>query len=158
MHTGQTYRLENGEEILMNREEVPGQKTARAGKTTPKEKYVVLIAEDEDINYMILELLFRNVAKIPYSLHRAINGKHAVDFCEANTVDLVLMDIKMPVMDGYEATRLLKESYPDLPIVVQTAYATENDRRKAFEHGCDEFLTKPIQKEQLAEVLQHFLT
>jgi CheY-like chemotaxis protein len=64
----------------------------------------------------------------------------------------------MPVMDGYEATRLLKESYPDLPIVVQTAYATENDRRKAFEHGCDEFLTKPIQKEQLAEVLLHFLT
>ncbi|KAB2822959.1 MAG: response regulator [Bacteroidales bacterium] len=122
-----------------------------------KPAYTVLIAEDEDINYMILELLFKNVATVSYSIHRAVNGKVAVDFCASHPVDLVLMDIKMPVMDGYEATRLIKSNHPELPVIVQTAYATDADRRKAFEYGCDDFFTKPIQKEQLSLMLKTYL-
>lgn len=158
MHTDQDKSIVFQSTTQLNGDEGTGAKLTLEAQPELTKSYRVLIAEDEDINYMILELLFRNVAKIPYTLHRAINGLLAVEFCAAHTVDLVLMDIKMPVMDGYEATRLIKASFPDLPIVVQTAYATEVDRRKAFDHGCDDFLTKPIQKEQLAEVLQHFLS
>lgn len=122
-----------------------------------KSLYNVLIAEDENINFMILQMLLKNASPINYTLYRAINGKEAVDFCESNVVDLVLMDIKMPVMDGYEATSLIKTEHPEIPVVVQTAYATEADMKKAYECGCDEFLTKPIQKEQLIAVMKQFL-
>lgn len=157
MQTNHNKTIDDQGDSTLKAEGMSDLNPSREQSVDVNKSYTVLIAEDEDINFMILELLFRNVAKMPYSLHRAINGKLAVEFCASHTVDLVLMDIKMPIMDGYEATRLIKASYPDLPIVVQTAYATEIDRRKAFDHGCDEFLTKPIQKEQLAEVLKQFL-
>lgn len=158
MYSFQNKKMEITEEVLLFQDGISEEEIYKSKRSRMQENFVVLIAEDEDINYMILDLLFRNVTKIHYSLHRAINGQQAVDFCSNQHVDLVLMDIKMPVMDGYEATRLIKAKFPDLPIVVQTAYATENDRKKAFDNGCDEFLTKPIQKEQLSEVLQQFLS
>jgi PAS domain S-box-containing protein len=107
----------------------------------------LLIAEDEDSNFMLLkELLSDNNLKII----RAENGIEAVDLCKSNPqIDLVLMDIKMPKMDGYEATKQIKEFRPNLPIMAQTAYYTDIDKNKAFASGCVDFISKPIQKEIL---------
>ena len=74
-------------------------------------------------------------------------------------IDLVLMDIKLPVLDGMEATRQIKKIRPELPIVMQSAYALNNERARALEAGCDEYLSKPIQIELLLEKIEQiFMT
>jgi CheY-like chemotaxis protein len=81
---------------------------------------------------------------------RASNGIEAVEICKLNQqIDLVLMDLKMPVMDGYEATRRIREFMPALPIIAQTAYTTENDKNKAIACGCNDFISKPFNRELL---------
>lgn len=115
---------------------------------------VVLVVEDIDLNFLyISELLKPTGAMI---LH-AINGKQAVEQCQNNgEIDIVLMDIYMPVMNGYEATRQIKALRPDLPIIVQTAYAMSEDRNRATEAGCDDFIAKPIGKEELLSKMDKF--
>lgn len=111
----------------------------------------ILVAEDEDINFLyIYELLSVYDIKII----RALNGVEAVNYCKQNTeISLVLMDIKMPLMDGYDATRMIKEFRKSLPIIAQTAYAMTDDRQKAMQAGCDDYITKPIIKKQLISLL-----
>jgi CheY-like chemotaxis protein len=88
---------------------------------------------------------------------RAENGRIAVDLCLNNpNIDMVLMDLLMPVMNGYEATRQIKAQRPELPIIAQTAYAMADDRRKALEAGCDDFIAKPIGKEELLRKVDCF--
>ena len=72
-------------------------------------------------------------------------------------IDCILMDIRLPGIDGYEVTRKIKQQRPDLPIIAQTAYALSNDRIKAFDSGCDEFLSKPIKLGNLFEVLKKYM-
>lgn len=112
-----------------------------------KETKTFLIAEDEDSNYHLLEAFLSG-----YDLHliRARNGIEAVTLCKSNPqIDLVLMDIKMPEMDGYEATKRIKLLRPLLPVIAQTAYLTEADKHKALECGCADLISKPIKKELL---------
>jgi len=100
----------------------------------------ILIAEDNDSNYILMTyILKRN-----YQYVRAKNGQEAVDIVENGGIDLVLMDIKMPVMDGLEATKIIKEKYPDMPVVALTANAFDSDRKLAIDAGCDDFLSKPV--------------
>jgi CheY-like chemotaxis protein len=81
---------------------------------------------------------------------RAVNGVEAVKLCRSNPdIDLVLMDIKMPELDGYAATAQIKEFNPGLPIIAQTAYSTEVNKIKALECGCSDFICKPINKKML---------
>ena len=109
----------------------------------------VLVAEDEDLNYLLLEILLK---KFDFKILHAKNGKEAVDFCKSNPdVKLVLMDIKMPVMDGYTAAKHIKEFRPNLPVIAQTAYVLENEIQK-FSGIFDGYLPKPIKKESLAAV------
>ena len=90
---------------------------------------------------------------------RAENGEEAINYCtEDSTIDLVLMDINMPVMNGFVATKAIKKIKPDLPIIAQTAYAISGDREKAFESGCDDYIPKPISKELLMEKLAKFFS
>ncbi|MAD97960.1 MAG: hypothetical protein CMB99_11600 [Flavobacteriaceae bacterium] len=118
----------------------------------------ILIAEDEDVNYLYLEALFEEEMDGTYNLFHAKNGKEAVDICENNNnINLVLMDIKMPVMGGYEATNLIKEKKPDLPIIFQTAYSLSTDIQDAFDHGCDDFIAKPINKADFFRVVYKYL-
>ncbi|MBP5799103.1 MAG: response regulator [Prevotella sp.] len=113
----------------------------------------VLIAEDNDSNFILMTyILKRN-----YQFERAINGQEAVDMVEKGNFDIVLMDIKMPVMDGMEAARLIKEKHPDLPIIALTANAFDSDRQMAFEAGCDEFLPKPISSEVCLKTIAKFI-
>jgi PAS domain S-box-containing protein len=102
----------------------------------------ILIAEDEDSNFMLLEEI---LSVTDWKIIRAMDGVEAVDFCRENAdIDLVLMDLKMPIMDGYEATKQIKTMRPELKIMAQTAYASENDKNKAIQCGCVDVITKPI--------------
>jgi PAS domain S-box-containing protein len=107
----------------------------------------LLIAEDEDSNFMLLEEMLSDPG---IKIIRAVNGLEAIEICKSNPhIDLVLMDIKMPEMDGYQATIRIKEFKPDLYIIAQTAYSTEAERNKAFASGCSDFISKPLKRELL---------
>jgi CheY-like chemotaxis protein len=85
-----------------------------------------------------------------------VNGAEAVIACKTNpAIDLVIMDIKMPVMDGFEATRLIKQKQPDLPVIIQTAYSRESDMERAFQCGCDGYVSKPIVIDQLIGLMKN---
>ncbi|MBP5714965.1 MAG: response regulator [Prevotella sp.] len=113
----------------------------------------ILIAEDNDSNFILMTYILKKY----YQFDRAKNGQEAVDMVEKNNYDLILMDIKMPVMDGMEATRLIKEKQPNLPIIALTANAFDSDRQLAFEAGCDEFLPKPISSDVCLKTISKFI-
>lgn len=113
----------------------------------------ILIAEDTDSNYLLLSIILRK----EYEIIRAMNGKEAVDICRNDRPDLVLMDFKMPVMDGLEATRQIRSFDRDLPIIALTANAYDSDREHAFEAGCDDYMSKPVSAVALRELLTRFL-
>jgi PAS domain S-box-containing protein len=116
----------------------------------------ILIAEDEEINYLYLEELLLQIENI--NILRAMNGRDAVDLVQKNpNIDLVLMDVKMPVMGGYDATKLIKQNNPNIPVVAQTAYAMPGDEQKAIDAGCDAFIPKPIRKERFLKVINCLL-
>lgn len=122
--------------------------------TANKEKYTILIAEDEEVNFMFLEILLVDKIKLSCNIIHAKDGLAAVEFCRNNpAIELVLMDIKMPNMNGHEATKLIKEFRPNLPIIAQTAYSTTEERENAILAGCNDFITKPINKDELKKVL-----
>lgn len=107
----------------------------------------ILVAEDNDSNYALLIHMLKD-----YDLTRATNGVEAVDGVRNGNYDFVLMDLKMPVMGGLEATRKIREFDTEIPIVALTANAFDSDRASAMEAGCNAFLTKPVKKKQLLEL------
>lgn len=118
-------------------------------------KKTILIAEDEDTNYLFLSEF---LTKKGYRVIRAENGVETVDKIKSGEiVDLILMDIKMPIMNGYEATIEIKKIKPDIPIIAQTAYALAGDSIKAREAGCDNYLSKPIRITMLEEIVRNTL-
>jgi|GEM_PF-1646582 len=114
----------------------------------------ILIAEDIESNFYLIKIMLRSTkAEIIW----ATNGQEAVDLIKQNkNIDLVLMDIRMPVMNGYDATRLIKKMRPDLPVIAQTAYSLDGDKNKSFEAGCDEYVTKPVNAGQLLAKINFF--
>ncbi|WP_372794542.1 PAS domain S-box protein [Lutibacter sp.] len=125
---------------------------------TNEAKPTLLIAEDEEVNYLFLETLLHDSMKFDCTILHAKNGIEAVDICRNNSaINLVLMDIKMPHMNGFEATKLIKEINPNLPIIAQTAYSTSSDIHKSIEVGCNDFISKPISKTILNEILKKHL-
>lgn len=110
-------------------------------------KFKILVAEDSDSNF----LLVRNILK-DYDLLRVTNGVEAVEEIRNGRFDFVLMDLKMPVMDGLEATRKIREFNSDIPIVALTANAFDTDRVSAMDAGCNAFLPKPVKRKQLLEL------
>ena len=116
---------------------------------------LILIAEDDDTSYMYLDLILR---KNKYEVLRAMSGDEALNLLEKHKdIALVLMDIKMPGLDGYEATRLIKRMYPDLPVIIQTAYALLGDREKSLEAGCDEYVSKPVNMVALLKLISSMI-
>jgi CheY-like chemotaxis protein len=115
----------------------------------------ILIAEDEKSNFDFLKILF---TRMNIRVLWAKDGQEAVDLCEIDpSINLVLMDIKMPLLDGYEATKLIKNKRPELPIIAQTAYAMISDKLEADKAGCDGYLSKPIKINLLTEILENYL-
>jgi PAS domain S-box-containing protein len=114
----------------------------------------ILVAEDEESNYFLLSRILK---KTGVNLLWARNGIEAIDLFKANQVDLVLMDIRMPVMDGYEATNAIKNINKNLPVIAQTAYALKGEREKSLTAGCDNYISKPIDSRELIAVLGKYL-
>lgn len=116
----------------------------------------ILIAVDEAFNYAYLkEVLLITKVKL---IH-AWNGKEAFEqICQLNNISLVLMDIKMPVMDGYESLKLIKQFKPGLPVIAQTSHALSQDRNLALKAGFDDYISKPISAESLVEIVSTYLS
>lgn len=112
----------------------------------------LLVAEDVDSNF----LLMNTVLGKKYKLIRARDGREAVDMYKENHPDLIFMDIKMPYMDGLEATRLIRGYSKDIPIIALTAFAFESDRERAIEAGCNDYLTKPVLQEAIEKILDKY--
>ena len=116
-----------------------------------KNQIHILIAEDEEFNYLYLAEV---LSEFNVKLYRAKDGLSAVEFCQSKTeIDMVLMDIRMPVMDGYTATKEIKKFQPKLTIIAQTAYAMESDRKRSLEEGCDDYISKPIKRADLIKII-----
>jgi PAS domain S-box-containing protein len=116
---------------------------------------VVLIAEDDDSNYIVLELLLRQMSTA--KLIRARNGEEAVRLAlSEQDICLVMMDLRMPVMDGLEATRLIKAKKPELNILAITAYAMSGDEHKALSAGCNDYIAKPVALKTLKLKIEGF--
>ena len=113
----------------------------------------VLVAEDNDSNFVLMSYILKKC----YQFERAKNGLEAVELVDKNQYDIVLMDIKMPVMDGLEATKVIKGKHPDLPVVALTANAFDSDRQLAMDAGCDDFLSKPVSSEACLETIKRFV-
>ncbi len=117
-------------------------------------RYNILVAEDEEVNYLYLEALLED----QYNLYHVRNGLEAVNFCLSNdNIDLILMDIKMPLMNGLEAAMKIKAHSPNVPIIAQTAYSTPFDRENSLANGCDNFISKPINKEELLNLVSRYI-
>ena len=111
---------------------------------------LLLVAEDTDSNYLLISLLLRR----DYEIIRACDGEEAVRRCAERRPDAVLMDVRMPVMDGLEATRRIRRTDGQVPIVAVTAFAYEQDRQRALEAGCSDYLSKPVSATRLRELLR----
>lgn len=114
---------------------------------------VVLVAEDTDSNFLLVSLILKK----GYEVLRAHNGAEAVRMCREFAPDVVLMDMKMPVMDGLEATRQIREAGSSVPIIAVTAYAYDSDRAKALDVGCDDYIAKPLTGDVLKKKLRKHL-
>lgn len=115
----------------------------------------ILIAEDDENSMNFLKVLLN---KYDYEVYEAINGKEALDICKKEPdISLILMDIKMPQMDGLEATRLIRAFNQDIIIIAQTGFAFSEDKENAMNAGCDDFITKPIKKEVLFDIINKHL-
>ncbi|MBN2237293.1 MAG: response regulator [Bacteroidales bacterium] len=115
----------------------------------------VLIAEDVNDNFLFLKTYLR---KTKINVLWAKDGQEAIDIClKNNDIDIVLMDIRMPNVDGYEATSEIKKTKPKLPVIAQTAYALNSDYQRVFDSGCDDYITKPILGASLLDKMAVFL-
>ena len=113
----------------------------------------ILVAEDNDSNFILMTYILKKY----YQYERAKNGQEAVEMVDKDNFDIVLMDIKMPIMDGLEATRAIKEKHPDLPIIALTANAFDSDRQLAVDAGCNDFLSKPVSSDLCLKTIRKFL-
>jgi two-component system cell cycle response regulator DivK len=114
----------------------------------------VLIVEDNETSNIYFEAALR---KTKAHLLWAKNGVDAVEIVKNNKIDLVLMDINMPKMDGIEATQIIKSLFPQIIVVVQTAFILSGEEKLCQEAGCDEFITKPIRLKYLLDTINRYL-
>lgn len=147
-------------EVLPAKEDTPRPKEETTEKeedlratAAGTEQATILIAEDTDSNFDLLNAILGR----KYRLVRARDGMEAVTMYDEVNPDLILMDIKMPNLDGLEATRIIRQLSAEVPIIAQSAYAYEHDRNTAEEAGCNDFISKPIAQEKLKEKIKKWL-
>lgn len=146
---------ENLQETFCENDFLEFRETAPLNNPHKKESQLkrILVAEDNESNSLVVFSCLKN----NYDLVRAHNGKEALNIMKVEPIDLILMDLKMPEMDGVEATRRIREFNLDTPIIALTAYAFEEDRAQAIEAGCNGVLTKPIHRSILLETVHRYL-
>jgi signal transduction histidine kinase/CheY-like chemotaxis protein len=131
---------------------------AETAKTVPSKKYqekTILIVEDDQHSY---QLLLAFLKEYQSNVLSAVDGIQAVKTVKENPeIDLILMDIRLPRMDGLEATKEIKKINPNIPVIAQSAYAMSEDRKKSSEAGCDDFIPKPIERDKFFELIEKYL-
>ena len=126
-----------------------------ADETYNWEDKTFLIVEDNASNYDLLATFLRRTGA---ALIWVKDGHEAIEMCKKREgIDIVLMDIQLLALNGYEATRIIKETRPNLPIIAQTAYAMAGDREKSLDAGCDDYLAKPIRKNTFFETVSKYI-
>jgi CheY-like chemotaxis protein len=113
----------------------------------------ILIAEDNDSNY---DLLYE-ILQLDYEIIRAVNGQEAISLYKSEKIDLILMDLSMPVLDGYEATKKIREENASIPIIAQSAHVFEDEKHLAIEAGCNTHINKPIMITELLSAIEQFI-
>ncbi len=114
-------------------------------------KIKVLVVEDDDMNYIYLRQVFKILGS---ELVRVSKGKKAIEKCKDSHFDLVMMDIQLPDINGYEVTKAIRKSNPDIPIIAQTASKNPEDHEKALESGCNLVLVKPYKIDDIRDIIQ----
>jgi len=116
----------------------------------------ILLAEDNDMNR---DMLSRRLARYDYQIVEAANGQEAVELAQSELPDVILLDLSMPVMDGWEAAGELKsnDETAAIPVIALTAHAIKGDREKALEAGCDEYVAKPVDVDELIDTIESAL-
>ena len=115
----------------------------------------ILIAEDDETSEKWISI---TVNKLSKEVIKARTGNAAVEICRKNPdIDLILMDIQMAVLNGHEATRQIRQFNKDVVIIAQTAFALSGDREKAIEAGCNDYISKPIKKDELLSLIQKYM-
>jgi two-component system, cell cycle response regulator DivK len=126
-----------------------------AEKILDNRQKTVLVVEDDEFYYCVLK---KFLSQRNYRIIHAWNGKEAVDLFRSNDgIDLILMDIQMPVMDGFSATREIRKLDDHVPVIVQTAYTGVGMKEKAFSSGCNDVITKPVEREILVSKMGKYL-
>ena len=121
------------------------------------DKYIkpILVVEDDKVSFMLIKEF---LSPLNFEIHHVTNGRDAINFVKKNPeIRLVLMDIKLPFMDGYAATKAIRQINPNLPIIAQTAYAMLGDREKAIASGCVDYIEKPVDSKRLLELVSTYL-
>lgn len=117
---------------------------------------LILVIEDNSINASLLKdlLTFRG-----YRVHVAVNGEDGLEEVKKEKPDLIMMDIQLPGMNGYDVTRILKgePETSDIKIIATTAYALKGERERAFREGCDEYVSKPINTREIPKLVERFI-
>lgn len=114
----------------------------------------ILIVEDIKVNHMLIDRILR---KTRAEVLWAMDGQKAVEMVKENDdIDMILMDIRLPVMNGYDATREIRKIRSDVPIIAQTAYVMEDEKHKVLEVGCNDLITKPLRKDLLLEKIAFY--
>ncbi len=139
--------------------EISGPVLPQMNKLVNEKKYnwatkTILVAEDEELNYKVLNSC---LSKTKARILRAENGEKAIEICQQEKIDVILMDIQMPVMDGYETAQRIKALNINVPIIAQTSYAMANEKEKCIDAGCDDYITKPLNLDQLLSLIDKFI-
>jgi CheY-like chemotaxis protein len=131
-------------------------KPADTEKQNVNNKKLILVAEDDEISFLYIKTILK---KAGFDYLRAKNGEEAIALCNENSnISLVLMDFNMRLMNGYEATPKIRQLFPSLPIIAQTAYAVTGDKEEIIAAGCNDYLPKPIKQEILLEKINKLLS
>jgi CheY-like chemotaxis protein len=115
----------------------------------------IVIAEDDDAGYVYLATLLK---PLNAEIHRCSNGLCVVEFCRTNPdTDIILMDMRMPDLNGIEATRQIRKFNPNVVIIAQTAYALSGDKQNALDAGCNDYISKPIKRDELITMINSYI-
>lgn len=130
--------------------------TKKVRKTFDWRGYTILVAEDVDINFVLISEILKYTG---VNVIRARDGQECVDLYDVNKnlVDLILLDIQMPILNGYETMRIIKKINKNIPIIVQTAYAMNDDIKKSYDAGCDDYITKPMTRDNLLNKINNLM-
>lgn len=124
------------------------------GKANAGTSFNILVAEDLEVNFIYLREV---LSELPVKIFHAWNGEEVMHILKKQQVHLVLMDIRMPKLDGLSAMRQIKQSNPGLPVIAQTAYGFEGEGGKYLSWGFDGFLSKPVKRKKLLETVQYYI-